>query len=116
MKEDEKRQEEEQRKEIEAAEANKKSDEKENLQKEVDQHKNDIVTLQAGIKIPEDVLKESNADVEKYCQGKTIDVKQVKRCQLKISMALNRKTELEGEVTQVNKKIKKLEKKDNNKR
>ena len=44
MKEDEKRQEEEeQRKEIEAAEANKKFDEKEKLQREVDQHKNDIV-------------------------------------------------------------------------
>ena len=85
MKEEEKRQkEEEQRKEVEVAEADKKCDEKEKLQMEVDQHKNDIVTLQAGIKIAEDVRKESNADLEKYCQGRTIDVKQVKRCQLKI--------------------------------
>ena len=111
--EDDKRQKEEkQRKEMEAAEAKKKSGKKEKLQKEVDQHKNDLVMLQAGIKIAEEVLEEGNDDLEKYCQGKTVDVKKVKRCQVKISMALKRKTELEAEVTQVKKKIKKLEEKD----
>ena len=85
------------------------SGEKERRRKEIEQHYKDKDTLKDGITVAEEVLKEVSDELGKHCEGKTIDTKKVKRCQLKLSMAIDRKKQLDQEVSQIEKKIQKLE-------
>ena len=65
--------------------------------------------LKEGIVVAEEVMSEVNIEVGKQCDGKSIDAKKVKRCQIKLSMAMDRKPELEAEVLEVEKKTSWLE-------
>ena len=98
------------KKRIEALEAAKLSDEKEAKRAEKKQQEKDRDTLKEGIVVAEEVLNEVNLELGHACKGKALDPKKVKRCQIKISMAMARKRQLEEEVLVLEKKIRKLAK------
>ena len=76
----------------------------------MEQHKKDKEVLKDGIAVAEEVLTEANKELGVHCAGKTVDTKKVKRCHIKINMAMERKRQLEHEVLEVEKKMMKLEK------
>ena len=103
-----KAEEQKEKKRLEALEASKINDEQEKRRAKIKQHEKDRDLLKEGIAVAEEVLSEVNMELGKQCDGKSIDAKKVKRCQIKLSMAMDRKRQLEAEVLDVEKKIRKL--------
>ena len=63
--------------------------------------------LKANIKVAEEVVTERNTELGEIL--KPFNEKKLKFCQTKIDMGLKRKSELESEVTVVEKKIHKIQ-------
>ena len=96
---------------MEAATKKQASNENENLKVELEQCKRDLEVLKSGVKLAEDTLAEGNKDLHLCLQNKSMDSSKLQMCQAKIDMGLKRKQTLSSEVSSVEKKILKLEKK-----
>ena len=95
---------------MEAATKKQASNENENLKVELEQCKRDLEILKSGVKIAEDTLAEGNKDLHLCLQNKSMDSSKLQMCQAK-DMGLKSKQTLSSEVSSVEKKILKLEKK-----
>ena len=63
--------------------------------------------LHAGIRVAENALEEGNLDFGEVMAKKLVDMNKLKMCQAQIAIGVKRKNELQLEVAQVEKKIKK---------
>ena len=88
-----------------AIEASLLKDVEEKKKAEKDQIEKDLKTLQDGISVADEVMAEVNLELGGVIEGKAIDAKRVKRCHAKMTMAIERKKELEREVEVVKKKL-----------
>ena len=67
----------------------------------------DLELMYAGIRVAENVVDEGNTNFSEVMAKKPLDMNKLKMCQAQTAMGVKRKNELQLEVGQVDKKIKK---------
>ena len=67
----------------------------------------DLELLHAGIRVAENAVEEGNTDSGEVMVKKPLDMSKLKMCKAQMAMGVTRKNELQLEVGQADKKIKK---------